>query len=53
MIIFSGSRSVIFGDLNQTINEHLFEPALPSLTADKKERYPFDRNLKLKDHYMD
>lgn len=27
-------------DLNQSINEFLFEPALPVLTVDKKERYP-------------
>ncbi len=41
----SGSRSVISRDLNQSINEFLFEPALPVLTVDKKERYPDDRNL--------
>lgn len=41
----SGSRSVISRDLNQSINEYLFEPALPILTVDKKERYPDDRNL--------
>lgn len=41
----SGSRSVISRDLNQSINEYLFEPALPVLTVDKKERYPDDRNL--------
>jgi hypothetical protein len=31
--------------LNQSINEYLFEPALPLLTIDRKERYPDDRNL--------
>ncbi len=41
----SGSRSVISRDLNQSINEYLFEPVLPVLTVDKKERYPDDRNL--------
>lgn len=41
----SGSRSVISRDLNQSINEYLFEPALPVLTVDTKERYPEDRNL--------
>lgn len=41
----SGSRSVISRDLNQSINEYLFEPALPIVTVDKKERYPDDRNL--------
>ena len=41
----AGSRSVISRDLNQSINEYLFEPALPILTVDRKERYPEDRNL--------
>lgn len=41
----AGSRSVISRDLNQSINEYLFEPALPILTIDRKERYPEDRNL--------
>ncbi|WP_276360197.1 hypothetical protein [Daejeonella sp. H1SJ63] len=41
----SGSRSVISRDLNQSINEFLFEPALPILTVDRKYRYPDDRNL--------
>lgn len=40
-----GSRSVISRDLNQSINEFLFEPALPIYTIDKKERYPDDKNL--------
>ncbi len=41
----SGSRSVISRDLNQSINEFLFKPALPILTVDTKERYPDDKNL--------
>lgn len=41
----AGSRSVISRDLNQSINEYLFEPVLPIITVDKKERYPDDRNL--------
>ncbi len=41
----SGSRSVISRDLNQSINEYLFEPALPIVTVDNKKRYPDDRNL--------
>ena len=41
----AGSRSVISRDLNQSINEYLFEPALPVLTIDRKERYPDDKNL--------
>lgn len=39
------SRSVISRDLNLSINEYLFEPALPIYTIDTKERYPNDRNL--------
>lgn len=41
----SGSRSVISRDLNQSINEYLFRPALPIFTIDKFERYPKDKNL--------
>ena len=41
----SGSRSVISRDLNQSLNEYLFNSALPILTVDKPERYPDDRNL--------
>lgn len=37
-----GSRSVISRDLNQSVNEFLFEPALPVYTIDNKERYPKD-----------
>jgi hypothetical protein len=40
-----GARSVISRDLNQSINEFLFEPALPIYTIDKAERYPHDKNL--------
>ena len=40
-----GARSVISRDLNQSINEYLFEPALPIYTIDQKERYPDDINL--------
>lgn len=38
------SRSVISRDLNQSINEYLFEPALPVFTIDNNERYPKDVN---------
>jgi len=41
----SGARSVISRDLNQSINEFLFEPALPVYTVDKAERYPKDKAL--------
>lgn len=41
----SGSRSVISRDLNQSLNEYLFSPALPILTVDTEKRYPNDRNL--------
>ena len=41
----AGIRSVISRDLNQSINEYLFEPVLPIITVDKKERYPRDRGL--------
>ena len=40
-----GSRSVISRDLNQSINEYLFKPALPVFTIDKQKRYSKDRNL--------
>ena len=42
----AGARSVISRDLNQSINEYLFSPALPLYTIDKPERYPKDRNLR-------
>ena len=41
----TGVRSVISRDLNQSINEYLFEPVLPVITIDKKERYPHDHGL--------
>ncbi|MCX8106659.1 MAG: hypothetical protein N3D80_12400 [Ignavibacterium album] len=34
-------------DLNQSLNEFLFEPVLPILTVDKKERYPNNKVLEL------
>src|SRR5690606_1643970 len=34
-------------DLNQSLNEFLFEPVLPVLTVDKKERYPNNKVLEL------
>lgn len=40
-----GARSVISRDLNQSINEFLFAPALPLFTIDTPKRYPDDRNL--------
>jgi len=40
-----GARSVISKDLKDRVDEYLFEPALPILMVDKKERYPDDRNL--------
>lgn len=35
-----GARSIISRDLNLSLNEYLFEPALPFLTVDNNERYP-------------
>ena len=40
-----GTRSVISRDLNQSLNEYLFSPALPLYTIDRAARYPKDRNL--------
>ncbi len=40
-----GARSVISKDLKDRVDEFLFEPALPILMVDKKERYPHDREL--------
>lgn len=34
-----GARSIISRDLNVSLNEYLFEPALPFLTVDTNERY--------------
>lgn len=44
-ILPEGSRSVISRDLNQSLNEYIFQPALPILTVDRKDRYPKDLNL--------
>lgn len=38
-----GARSIISRDLNLSLNEFLFEPALPFLTVDSNERYPENR----------
>lgn len=38
-----GSRSIISRDLNLSLNEFLFEPALPFLTVDNNQRYPDNR----------
>lgn len=38
-----GARSIISRDLNLSLNEYLFEPALPFLTVDNNERYPDNR----------
>ncbi len=40
-----GARSVISKDLKDRVDEYLFEPALPIMFIDKKERYPDDRAL--------
>ena len=40
-----GSRAIFSRDLNQSVNEYLFDPALPVLTVDHEARYPNDRNL--------
>src|SRR3546814_674328 len=38
-----GARTIISRDLNLSLNEFLFEPALPSLTVDNNDRYPQNR----------
>lgn len=38
-----GARSIISRDLNLSLNEFLFEPALPFLTVDNNSRYPDNR----------
>ena len=38
-----GARSIISRDLNLSLNEFLFEPALPFLTVDNNQRYPDNR----------
>ncbi|AZJ37050.1 hypothetical protein D6T69_09850 [Tenacibaculum singaporense] len=40
-----GYSSAISHDLNQSINEFLFKPALPVLTVDSEKRYPNDKVL--------
>lgn len=40
-----GARSVISKDLKDRVDEFLFEPALPIMMVDNKERYPKDREL--------
>lgn len=44
---FPSGYSGFAQELNQSINEYLFEPALPILTVDKKERYPNNKVLEL------
>lgn len=44
---FPSGYSGFAQDLNQSINEYLFEPALPILTVEKKERYPNNNVLEL------
>ena len=41
------NSSAISHDLNQSINEFLFKPALPIITVDKEKRYPNDKALTL------
>jgi len=41
----TGAKSVISKDLRERVDEFLFEPALPILMVDTKERYPNDDNL--------
>lgn len=40
----AGARSIISRDLNRSLNEFLFEPAIPFLTVDNNERYPDNTN---------
>lgn len=40
-----GARSIISRDLNVSLNEYLFEPALPFLTVDTSERFPKNKAL--------
>lgn len=44
---FPSGYSGFAQDLNQSINEFLFDPALPVLTVEKKERYPNNKVLEL------
>lgn len=42
---FPSGYSAFAQDLNQSINEYLFKPALPILTKDTEERYPNNKVL--------
>lgn len=44
---FPSGYSGFAQDLNQSLNEFLFEPTLPILTVDTKERYPNNKVLEL------
>lgn len=44
---FPSGYSGFAQDLNQSLNEFLFEPVLPLYTVDKKERYPNNKVLEL------
>jgi hypothetical protein len=44
---FPSGYSGFAQDLNQSINEFLFEPALPIYTVEKKKRYPNNKVLEL------
>ncbi|MBI5328958.1 MAG: hypothetical protein HZB80_11835 [Deltaproteobacteria bacterium] len=44
---FPSGYSGFAQELNQSLNEFLFEPVLPILTVDKKERYPNNKVLEL------
>ncbi len=44
---FPSGYSGFAQDLNQSLNEYLFEPVLPVFTVDKKERYPNNKVLEL------
>lgn len=44
---FPSGYSGFAQDLNQSLNEFLFEPVLPLYTIDKKERYPNNKVLEL------
>lgn len=44
---FPSGYSGFAQDLNQSLNEFLFEPVLPILTVDNKERYPHNKVLEL------
>ncbi len=44
---FPSGYSGFAQDLNQSLNEFLFEPVLPVFTVDKKERYPNNKVLEM------